>query len=133
VTRQVIRYESEAINQGNIQYTYIVGKYKIYLYELGADKYETGTNVTRTTKKTPLTTFMKAEEWRLLLSFLFKLWKYLVFRYCCVCKKSLAGFYLLTLKNKCQFCMFEFPTSQQLVKWWQPTVYNWHLFFNVNK
>ena len=28
----------------------------------GADKYETGTNVTRTTKKTPLTTFMKGEE-----------------------------------------------------------------------
>jgi ribosomal protein L24 len=26
------------------------------------DKYETGTNVTRTTKKTPLTTFMKGEE-----------------------------------------------------------------------
>jgi hypothetical protein len=25
----------------------------------GADKYATGTNVTRTTKKTPLTTFMK--------------------------------------------------------------------------
>ena len=38
----------------------------------GADKYETGTNVTRTTKKTPLTTFMKGEEWRLFLSFLFK-------------------------------------------------------------
>jgi hypothetical protein len=36
------------------------------------DKYETGTNVTRTTKKTPLTTFMKGEEWRLFLSFLFK-------------------------------------------------------------
>jgi hypothetical protein len=35
-------------------------------------KYETGTNVTRTTKKTPLTTFMKGEEWRLFLSFLFK-------------------------------------------------------------
>jgi hypothetical protein len=34
--------------------------------------YETGTNVTRTTKKTPLTTFMKGEEWRLFLSFLFK-------------------------------------------------------------
>jgi hypothetical protein len=31
----------------------------------GADKYETGTNATRTTKKTPLTTFMKGEEWRL--------------------------------------------------------------------
>jgi hypothetical protein len=28
----------------------------------GEDKYETGTNVTRTTKKTPLTTFMKGEE-----------------------------------------------------------------------
>jgi hypothetical protein len=28
----------------------------------GADKYETGTNVTRTTKETPLTTFMKGEE-----------------------------------------------------------------------
>ena len=28
----------------------------------GADKYETGTNVTQTTKKTPLTTFMKGEE-----------------------------------------------------------------------
>ena len=28
----------------------------------GADKYETGTNVTRTTKKTPLTTCMKGEE-----------------------------------------------------------------------
>jgi hypothetical protein len=28
----------------------------------GADKYETGTNVTRTTKKTPLTTLMKGEE-----------------------------------------------------------------------
>jgi hypothetical protein len=28
----------------------------------GADKYETGTDVTRTTKKTPLTTFMKGEE-----------------------------------------------------------------------
>ena len=28
----------------------------------GADKYETGTNVTRTAKKTPLTTFMKGEE-----------------------------------------------------------------------
>jgi hypothetical protein len=38
----------------------------------GADKYETGTNVTQTTKKTPLTTFMKGEEWRLFLSFLFK-------------------------------------------------------------
>jgi hypothetical protein len=38
----------------------------------GADKYETGTNVTRTTKKTPLTTFMKGEEWRLFLSFLLK-------------------------------------------------------------
>jgi hypothetical protein len=38
----------------------------------GEDKYETGTNVTRTTKKTPLTTFMKGEEWRLFLSFLFK-------------------------------------------------------------
>jgi hypothetical protein len=36
------------------------------------DKYETGTNVTRTTKKTPLTTFMKGEEWRLFLSFLLK-------------------------------------------------------------
>jgi hypothetical protein len=34
--------------------------------------YETGTNVTRTTKKTPLTTFMKGEEWHLFLSFLFK-------------------------------------------------------------
>jgi hypothetical protein len=33
---------------------------------------ETGTNVTRTTKKTPMTTFMKGEEWRLFLSFLFK-------------------------------------------------------------
>jgi lipopolysaccharide assembly outer membrane protein LptD (OstA) len=32
----------------------------------GADKYETGTNVTRTSKKTPLTTFMKGEEWRYL-------------------------------------------------------------------
>jgi hypothetical protein len=30
------------------------------------------TNVMRTTKKTPLTTFMKDEEWRLFLSFLFK-------------------------------------------------------------
>jgi hypothetical protein len=38
----------------------------------GADKYETGTNVTWTTKKTPLTTFMKGEEWHLFLSFLFK-------------------------------------------------------------
>jgi hypothetical protein len=38
----------------------------------GADKYETGTNVTRTTKKTPLTTFMKGEELRLFLSFLLK-------------------------------------------------------------
>jgi hypothetical protein len=38
----------------------------------GADKYETGTNVKRTTKKTHLTTFMKDEEWRLFLSFLFK-------------------------------------------------------------
>ena len=38
----------------------------------GTDKYETGTNVTRTTKKTPLTTFMKGEEWRLFLSFLLK-------------------------------------------------------------
>jgi hypothetical protein len=37
-----------------------------------ADTYETGTNVTRATKKTPLTTFMKGEEWRLFLSFLFK-------------------------------------------------------------
>ena len=37
----------------------------------GADKYENGTNVTLTTKKTPLTTFMKGEEWRLFLSFLF--------------------------------------------------------------
>ena len=27
-------------------------------------QYETGTNVTRTTKKTPLTTYMKGEEWR---------------------------------------------------------------------
>jgi hypothetical protein len=35
-------------------------------------KYETGTNVTRITKKTPLTTFMKGEEWRLFLSFLLK-------------------------------------------------------------
>ena len=42
------------------------------MYSEGADKYETGTNVTRTTKKTPLTTFMKGEEWRLFLSFLFK-------------------------------------------------------------
>jgi hypothetical protein len=38
----------------------------------GADEYETGTNVTRTTKKPPLTTFMKGEEWRLFLSFLSK-------------------------------------------------------------
>ena len=38
----------------------------------GADKYETGTNVTRTTKKTALTTFMKGEEWRLFQSFLLK-------------------------------------------------------------
>jgi hypothetical protein len=43
----------------------------------GADKYETGINVTRTTKKTPLTTFMKGEEWRLFLSFLFKSDKFL--------------------------------------------------------
>jgi hypothetical protein len=50
-----------------IQYMYMVGKYKIY-----SDKYETGTNVTRTMKKTPLTTFMKGEEWRLFLFFLFK-------------------------------------------------------------
>ena len=38
----------------------------------GADKYETGTNLTRTTKKTPLTTFMQGDEWRLFLSFLSK-------------------------------------------------------------
>jgi hypothetical protein len=37
-----------------------------------SDKYETGTNVTRNTKKTPLTAFMKGEEWRLFLSFLLK-------------------------------------------------------------
>jgi hypothetical protein len=37
-----------------------------------ADKYETGTNVTQTMKKTPLTTFMKGKEWRLFLSFLSK-------------------------------------------------------------
>jgi hypothetical protein len=42
------------------------------MYWLPVDKYETGTNVTRTTKKTPLTTFMKGEEWRLFLSFLLK-------------------------------------------------------------
>jgi hypothetical protein len=42
------------------------------MYSEGEDKYETGTNVTRTTKKTPLTTSMKGEEWRLFLSFLFK-------------------------------------------------------------
>jgi hypothetical protein len=36
----------------------------------GADKYETGTNVTRTTKKTSLTKFMKGEEWCLFLGYL---------------------------------------------------------------
>jgi hypothetical protein len=36
------------------------------------DNIKTGTNITRTTKKTPLTTFMKDEVWRLFLSFLFK-------------------------------------------------------------
>jgi hypothetical protein len=43
-----------------------------YVTAEGAEKYETGTNVTRTTKKTPLTTVMKGEEWRLFLFFLFK-------------------------------------------------------------
>jgi hypothetical protein len=43
-----------------------------YVTAEGADKNEIGTNVTRTTKKTPWTTFMKGEEWRLFLSFLFK-------------------------------------------------------------
>ena len=37
--------------------------YPVAMYTAeGADKYETGTNVPRTTKKTPLTTFMKDEE-----------------------------------------------------------------------
>jgi hypothetical protein len=39
---------------------------------INVPKNETGTNVSRTTKKTPLTTFMKGEEWRLFLSFLLK-------------------------------------------------------------
>jgi hypothetical protein len=46
-------------------------EYTMYIYNIrtlslctaeGTDKYETGTNVTRTKKKTPLTTFMKGKE-----------------------------------------------------------------------
>jgi hypothetical protein len=62
----------QLVMRTSIQYTYIVGKYKIYCTAEGADKYETGTNVTGTTKKTPLTTLMKDEKWRLFLSFLLK-------------------------------------------------------------
>ena len=44
----------------------------IYVTAEGAEEYETGTNVARTTKMTAVTTVMKGEEWRLFLFFLFK-------------------------------------------------------------
>jgi hypothetical protein len=46
----------------NKQPTNKLSWYPVAMYSEGADTYETGTNVTRPTKKTPLTTFMKGDR-----------------------------------------------------------------------